>query len=621
MTSILLPMPGGLSIRHKVVLGFGVVLIIFAVVAVMMWRSTHGFLSTAELAARSREILETGERALRRLTEMESERRGFLISGDDSHLANSARAEAAVTEDINVLERLSEDAPTQQARIAAIKQLILRSIALQHEEIETRRTQGSEAAARLFASAGGNEVSAEVRGLMTQLADEERRLLEDRNERTKRIGAWTSGGILLAGALTLIVLFAAGTMILRDIGARRRAEEALADQHNLLSSIIDTMPDHLSVKDVKGRYIMDNKAHRTYLRLPNGESIEGKTVFDFFPRDLAARYDDDDQKVIETGVPVRNREEPGLPSAGTEAWFLTTKVPLIEAGGRILGLVCVSADITERKDAEERLKRFAMQLEQSNAELQNFASVASHDLQEPLRKIQAFGDRLRAKCLEQLGENGRDYLERMQNAASRMQILIQDLLKLSRITSRAQAFVPCDLQQLVRDVLTDLEVAMEEAGAHVEVGALPIVEGDPVQLRQLFQNLIANALKFHKPDTPPEVTISAEVATPGERVIPGAGPGEEICQIEVRDNGIGFDPQFVERIFVVFQRLHSRTEFEGTGIGLAICRKITDRHGGTIVAKSTAGEGATFVVTLPVRQLLTDADERQSHADHDSDGR
>jgi PAS domain S-box-containing protein len=410
-------------------------------------------------------------------------------------------------------------------------------------------------------------------------------------------------------------------MILRDIGARRRAEEALADQHNLLSSIIDTMPDHLSVKDVKGRYIMDNKAHRAYLRLPNGESIEGKTVFDFFPRELALRYDDDDQKVIETGVPVRNREEPGLAGGSGEAWFLTTKVPLIEAGGRILGLVCVSADITERKDAEERLKRFAMQLEQSNAELQNFASVASHDLQEPLRKIQAFGDRLRAKCLEQLGENGRDYLERMQNAASRMQILIQDLLKLSRITSRAQAFVPCDLQQLVVDVLTDLEVAMEEADAHVEVAPLPVVEGDPVQLRQLFQNLIANALKFRKPGVPPKVRISAEVRIASERLIPGAAPGEEICEIAVEDNGIGFAPQFVERIFVVFQRLHSRTEFEGTGIGLAICRKITDRHGGTIVAKSTEGEGATFVVTLPVRQMLTDADERQSHADHDSDGR
>ena len=620
MRSISLPLPG-ISIRHKVVLGFGVVLVIFAVVAVMMWRSTHGFLSTAELAARSREVLETGERALRRLMELESERRGFLITGDDAQLENSVRTEAALMEDLQLLERLAEDAPTQQARLAQIKPLILRSIALQHAEIEARRTEGVEAAARLFATARGKEASDEVRSLMIQLADEERRLLEDRSERTRRIGDWTSAGILLGGGLTLVVLFAAGAMIFRDIAARRRAEEALADQHNLLSSIIDTMPDLLFVKDVKGRYIMDNKAHREYLRLRDGESIEGKSVFDFFPRELAARYDNDDQTVLETGVPVRNREEPGLAGAAGEAWFLTTKVPLIEAGGRILGLVCVSADITERKNAEERLKRFATQLEQSNAELQNFASVASHDLQEPLRKIQAFGDRLRAKCLDQLGENGREYLERMQNAASRMQTLIQDLLKLSRITSRAQAFVPCDLQQLVSDVLTDLEVAIEESGARIEVGTLPVIEGDPVQLRQLFQNLIANAMKFHKPDVPPEVMISAKVLIATEHLIPGAAPGEEVCQIQVQDNGIGFDEQFVERIFVVFQRLHSRTEFAGTGIGLAICRKITDRHGGAILAKSSEGEGATFVITLPVRQMLTDADERPRHADHDFDGR
>jgi light-regulated signal transduction histidine kinase (bacteriophytochrome) len=263
-------------------------------------------------------------------------------------------------------------------------------------------------------------------------------------------------------------------------------------------------------------------------------------------------------------------------------WLSTTKVPLREADGRILGLVCVSSDITERKTAEEKLRRFAAQLERSNAELANFASVASHDLQEPLRKIQAFGDRLRVKCSDGLGDLGRDYLERMQNAAQRMQVLIQDLLKLSRITSRAQPFERCDLAEIVRAVLSDLEVAIEQSGAEVEVGALPTIDADCVQMRQLFQNLISNGLKFHR-------------------------PGE--CRLTVQDNGIGFDDKFAEQIFVVFQRLHSRTEYEGTGIGLAVCRKITDRHGGTIVAKSSDGQGATFIVTLPVTQPATPPDE------------
>jgi light-regulated signal transduction histidine kinase (bacteriophytochrome) len=295
----------------------------------------------------------------------------------------------------------------------------------------------------------------------------------------------------------------------------------------------------------------------------------------------------------------------------------TTKVPLRDADGRILGLVCVSSDITERKDAEEQLKRFAAQLERSNAELANFASVASHDLQEPLRKIQAFGDRLKVKCGDSLGDLGRDYLERMQNAAQRMQTLIQDLLKLSRVTSRAQPFERCNLREIVQAVLSDLEVAIEQQRAKVEIGLLPQIDADPVQMRQLFQNLIANALKFQRPGETPEISISGKVFGSTEQLPTG---GNQLCQIMVQDNGIGFDEKFADQIFVVFQRLHSRSEYEGTGIGLAVCRKITDRHGGSIVAKSSPGQGATFIVTLPVRQLSHEAHE-EDHANHNLDGR
>jgi light-regulated signal transduction histidine kinase (bacteriophytochrome) len=189
------------------------------------------------------------------------------------------------------------------------------------------------------------------------------------------------------------------------------------------------------------------------------------------------------------------------------------------------------------------------------------------------------------------------------------------------VTSRAQPFEKCDLGELVREVLSDLEVMIEQKKARIEVGPLPVIDGDPVQLRQLFQNLISNAVKFHKPAAKPEVVISAKTRLANEHSIGGAAGGEEICEIQVQDNGIGFDERFVEQVFVVFQRLHSRSEFEGTGIGLAICRKITDRHGGTIVAKSTEGEGATFIVTLPVRQPSNEADERKSQANHHPDGR
>jgi light-regulated signal transduction histidine kinase (bacteriophytochrome) len=216
--------------------------------------------------------------------------------------------------------------------------------------------------------------------------------------------------------------------------------------------------------------------------------------------------------------------------------------------------------------------------------------VASHDLQEPLRKIAVFGDRLYAKFADQLGPQGTDYLDRMMNAAGRMRTLIDDLLEFSRVVTRARPFVPVQVGEVVREVLGDLEVLMECTGAVVDVGELPTIQADPTQLRQVFQNLIANALKFQGEGAVPHVVIRAQPATcagsPGWRIV-------------VSDNGIGFEQQHAERIFAPFQRLHGRGEFGGSGMGLAIVRRIVERHNGTITAESAPGQGAVFTILLP----------------------
>jgi two-component system, NtrC family, sensor kinase len=260
-------------------------------------------------------------------------------------------------------------------------------------------------------------------------------------------------------------------------------------------------------------------------------------------------------------------------------------------------------DVTERKQTEAALKQFTVRLERSNRELQDFASVASHDLQEPLRKIQAFGDLLKQECHDSLTTSGQQYLQRMQNAATRMQILINDLLAFSRVTTKAQPFVTCNLNDIVREVLSDLEMHIQQVGGRVEVEELPTIEADPLQLRQLLQNLISNSLKFHRSTVPMRVKVYAQRLNCLASLETGAKA--EMCNIFVEDNGIGFDEKYLDRIFTIFQRLHYRDEYEGTGIGLAICRKIVERHNGSITAKSKPGAGSTFIVTLPVHQITT----------------
>ena len=248
--------------------------------------------------------------------------------------------------------------------------------------------------------------------------------------------------------------------------------------------------------------------------------------------------------------------------------------------------------------ANTRLESQARRLRESNRDLQDFAYVASHDLQEPLRKILAFSDRIETRYADALDETGRDYFGRMRSATVRMQTLIDDLLVFSRVQTRGNTRQVADLDEVVSGVVADLEVAIDRARAEVVVAELPTIEADPSQMRQLFQNLIANALKFHRPEEAPRIAV-------GARVVPadadGGGEGE-VCIITVADNGIGFAPEYAEQIFTVFQRLHGRGEYEGSGVGLAVCRRIAERHSGSISAHGVPGCGATFTVRLPVAQ-------------------
>ncbi len=310
-------------------------------------------------------------------------------------------------------------------------------------------------------------------------------------------------------------------------------------------------------------------------------NVVGRNFYEFLLPDQVEMVRSHVRRVLTTGEATGYELRSVLP-IGPE-WF-GVKLGPIRSGEQIIGFTMSLMDVTD-------LKRTQLRLEQSNRELENFATVASHDLQEPLRKIQTFSERLSAMCADVLPPEARDYLERMNSAAARMRKLIDDLLSYSRISSKAQTFLRVSLTDVAREVVGDLEAAIEQAGASVRVGELPMVDAAPMQMRQLLQSLLSNALKFRRDEVAPVITISGTVDPDGRH-----------CELKVEDNGIGFEEKYLDRIFNVFQRLHGRGKYEGTGIGLAICRKIAERHGGSIRARSTPGQGSTFIVRLPLSQ-------------------
>jgi signal transduction histidine kinase len=283
---------------------------------------------------------------------------------------------------------------------------------------------------------------------------------------------------------------------------------------------------------------------------------------------------------------------------GSTKVILNSAVPMLGEDGDVLGAAILNEDITVRKQVEATLQANAEKLERSNRDLEQFAFLASHDLQEPLRKIEMFGEMLTKKSWSCLDEAGRGYLKRMNDAAVRMRQMISALLALSRVTTEGQPFRKVKLGKIVENVVDDLDVRLKESGAEIQVDQLPTVRADAIQMHQLFLNLVSNAIKFTRPEVPPRVHIYSRPGEAEESLEPGL-QARRLVEVVFEDNGIGIQPEHIEQIFRPFHRLHGRSEYEGFGIGLAVCQKIVERHGGSLMVESQPGQGSKFVVCLP----------------------
>lgn len=382
----------------------------------------------------------------------------------------------------------------------------------------------------------------------------------------------------------------------QDVTERHQMEDHLARERELLEALMENVPDLIFFKDAGSRFTRVNRALAVHLGLEHPEHAEGKTDFNFYPPELAQEFLKDEQDLMRSGQPVLNkleRQTIGEPVPEVR-WVLTTKAPLRGPDGAAKGIVGIARDVSDRIRTEETLRQIADELARSNQELQQFAYVASHDLQEPLRVIQSYLQRLARRSEGQLDEESEALLTGATSGASRMQHMVEDLLAFCRVESRSRPPQEVDLELALDRALLHLEVALGEAQAEVQRNPLPTVLADEFQMVQLFQNLVGNALKF-RGDKPARVCVDAERF------------GDE-WTIRVRDEGIGVAEEYRERIFSLFQRLHTTEEYPGSGIGLAICRKIVTRHGGRIWVESKPGEGATFSFTLPVNAVTPPPD-------------
>lgn len=376
-----------------------------------------------------------------------------------------------------------------------------------------------------------------------------------------------------------------------DLTERREAEEEMRELHHFLDSIVENIPNMIFVKDaLELRFVRLNKAGEDLLGVKRDEMI-GKNDYDLFPKNEADFFTAKDRSVLESGALLDLEEEEIETRAQGLRFLHTKKIPILDSAGQPKYLLGISEDITARKRAQENLARTAAELKRSNEELEQFAYVASHDLQEPLRMVASYTQLLQRRYAAQLDATANEFIDFAVDGARRMQHFIADLLQYSRVATQARPLASVELAAVLETVRVNLKIALEESRAQLTSDPLPAVQGDPRQLTQLLQNLIGNALKFRRPGEPPAVRVTAERVEHRQ------------WRIGVADNGIGIAPEFFERVFVIFQRLHGHDEYPGTGIGLAISKKIVERHGGRIWVESEPGQGTTFFFTLAAAEV------------------
>jgi PAS domain S-box-containing protein len=376
---------------------------------------------------------------------------------------------------------------------------------------------------------------------------------------------------------------------IRLIREKKTVEGALSESEQQIKASFQQAAIGIAHLSLKGTWLTYNDKFCQIIGYER-EELEKTSIFDIAHPEEVSNVQKMINDLLVDDVPFFSRETQYMRKDGLPVWVNVTISPVSSPSGEPLYFILFLENITKRREIEEMLQSLVKDLAEANQSLEDFTRTASHDLQEPLRKIVSFSDRLRISMGDKLDDREKEYFIRLENSSIKMQKLIEDLLRYSRISSLPPEMGLLDLREVVNEVLLDLEVSIERSKGVIEIKNLPKIEADKTQMRQLFQNLISNALKFHDKNEPPKIEIDSR------------NKGNGYWEILIQDNGIGMKEKHIKRIFKPFERLHGSSEFPGTGMGLAICLKVVTRHRGKIVVKSSLGKGTLYIVDLPEHQ-------------------
>jgi PAS domain S-box-containing protein len=574
----------GLKIMHfqnrKIKIAFGCAILALLVMGAISFRVMLVSRESDRWVRHTHEVLDSVHDLLFSMESIKSSDRGYALSGEAFYVDAYHASLLKMNQDVENIRGLTADNPIQQQQLSIVEKLIVEQTAHSDEVLRLRNSQGLASAAAVVASPESERLRTQFDAAVSMMQNEEQRLLVLRDAET-RLRLYEAKMALIVGTLMgLLIVGTAAWFSLRDSTARGLAEERYR-------GLLEAAPDAMVVVDELGEIVLLNVQAEKQFGY-NRDELVGQKITNIIPTGFAERLIADGTRTaaqalaqqIGTGIELN-----ALRKDGSRFPIEIMLSPLENADGILV--TAAVRDITVRRAAEAHLVNKVDELNRSNVELERFAYIASHDLQEPLRMVASYTQLLARRYKGKLDADADEFISFAVDGAQRMQRLIQDLLLFSRVGTQGVELVETSSEDALQSALVNLRSAVKASGALITHDPLPAVMADEMQLVQLFQNLVGNAIKYQKPGVP---TVHISATRSGSK-----------WDFSVKDNGLGIEPQYFEKIFGMFQRLHKREEFAGTGIGLAICRKIVERHGGTITVESQPGQGSTFHFVLAER--------------------